>query len=194
MRITIFPAGILLSIFLLACSGVEIERDEIDQFTTGSYHFYRWRTAPLPSTTGSTDPLYALDPIMRREVNADLQSKGYVLDPRRAQFTVDYLFTTGMLQGEKSELASNITPYPRVTPNRLVDQASVDNAIALGGVKETNNIVLQFNDLSSNKAVWQVTITRIVEDANRVDIAPLEKNLKDLVSRAFEPLPKAAGQ
>jgi len=194
MRITTFLAGSLLSLFLFACSGVEIERDEIDQFATGNYHYYKWRTEPLPNTAGSTDPLYALDPILRREVDADLQKKGYVLDPQRAQFTVGYLFATGMLQGEKSELASNITPYPRVTPNRLVDQASVDNAIALGGVKETNNIVLQFNDLSSNKAVWQVTTTKIVEDANRVDISPLEKNLKDVVSRALEPLPKAAGQ
>lgn len=192
MRITPLLACTTLSLALLACSGVEVQPAAIDQFVAGNYHYYRWRTDPLPTETGSSDPLYALDPIMRREVDADLQSKGYVLDSTRAQFTVDYLFSMGMIQGEQSELGSNITPYPSVTPNRQVDQASVDNAIALGGVKETNNIILQFNDRLSNKAVWHVTITKIVEDANNIDISGLENNLKGVVARALEPLPTVA--
>lgn len=68
----------------------------------------------------------------------------------------------------------------------------MDNAIALGGVKETNNIILQFNDRLSNKAVWHVTITKIVEDANNIDISGLENNLKGVVARALEPLPTVA--
>lgn len=192
MRITPILACTTLSLTLLACSGVEIQPAATDQFVAGNYHYYKWRTDPLPNETGSSDPLYALDPIMRREVNADLQSKGYTLDPTRAQFTVDYLFAMGMIQGEESELGSNISPYPSVTPNRQIDQASVDNAIALGGVKETNNIILQFNDRSTNKAVWHVTITKIVENVNSIDISGLEKNLKNVVARALEPLPAAA--
>ena len=189
MRITPLLACTALSLTLLACSGVEIQPAATDQFIAGNYHYYRWRTDPLPNEAGSSDPLYALDPIMRREINADLQDKGYVLDPERAQFTVDYLFAMGMVQGEQSELGSNITPYPSVTPNRQIDQASVDNAIALGGVKETNNITIQFNDRLSNKAVWHVTMTKIVEDANNINVSGLEKNPKGVVARALEPLP-----
>jgi hypothetical protein len=107
---------------------------------------------------------------------------------------VDYLFAMGMLQGEQSELASNISPYPGVVPNRRIDQASVDNAIALGGVKETNNIVVQFNDRSSNRSVWRVTITKIVEDANNIDISGLEKNLKNVILQALQSLPTIAAQ
>jgi hypothetical protein len=184
----------ILSLALLACSGVDIQPAKTDRFLEGNYHYYKWRTEPLPSGNASSDPMYAIDPVMRREINAELQSKGYVLDPERAQFTVGYIFAMGMVQGEASDLASNISPYPSVTPNRQVDQASVDNAIALSGVKETNNILLQFNDRASNKEVWQVTLMKIVENANTVDPVRLDKNLTDYLKRALKPLPQASQQ
>ena len=89
---------------------------------------------------------------------------------------------------------SNITPYPRVTPNRQVSQATVDNAIALGGVKETNNIILQFNDLASNREVWQATLSKVVEDANNIDASRLDENLKNYLASALKNLPPASPQ
>jgi tRNA threonylcarbamoyladenosine modification (KEOPS) complex Cgi121 subunit len=97
----------------------------------------------------------------------------------------------GMIQGATSDLASNISPYPRVTPNRQIDQASVDNAIALGGVKETNNIILQFNDKTSNQEVWHVTLTKIIENANNVNISRINDNLTQYLKRALKSLPQA---
>lgn len=191
MRITTVLTYTILSLALVACSGVDIQPAATDEFAAGNYHYYKWRTDPLPGGTRSEDPVYAIDPVVRREVDTNLQGKGYVLDPQRAQFTVDYVFATGMLQGEPSELASNISPYPSVTPNRRIDQATVDNAIALGGVKETNNIILQLNDRASNKEVWQVTLTKIVENANSTDTTRLDDNLKKFLKRALEPLPQA---
>jgi hypothetical protein len=194
MRSTLIFAYTILSLLLVACSGVEIQQSSIDKFSGGDYRYYTWRTEPLPNVTRSSDPVYAIDPVIRREVDADLQRKGYVLDKSRAQFTVDYLYVSGMQQGARSELASNITPYPRVTPNRQVNQATVDNAIALGGVKETNNIILQFNDLASNQEVWQATLTKVVEDANNIDASRLDQNLKDYLARALKNLPPAGQQ
>lgn len=191
MRITTVLAYTLLPLMLVACSGVEIEPAGIDQFAAGNYRYYSWRTEPLPSETRSSDPIYAIDPVVRREVDANLGRKGYVLDPQRAQFTVDYIFSQGMLQGERSGWASNISPRPSVTPNRQVDQASVDNAIALGGVKETNNIILQFNDRTSNKEVWQVALSRIVENANRTDTSKIDNTLKKYLERALASVPQA---
>jgi hypothetical protein len=180
-----------VSLVVVACSGVDIQHSGIESFAAGNYHYYKWRSDPLPNTSRSSDPIYAIDPIMRKEVDAELQRKGYVLDEARADFTVDYLYSTGLLQGERSELASNITPYPRVTPNRRVDQATVDNAIALGGVKPTNNIVLQFNDRATNREVCEITLSKIVEDANNVDETRLDENLKDVLKDALKPLPAA---
>ena len=189
-----YPILSLVSLLLAACSGVEIERSAIEKFSAGNYHYYKWRTEPLPSGTISSDPIYSIDPIMRRDVDANLQSKGYVLDAERAQFTVDYVFMRGMQQGERSQLASNVTPYPRVVPNRQISQAAVDNAIALGGVKETNNIFVQFNDVSSNQVVWYANLSKIVQDANNVDATRLDDNLKSFLESALKPLPPASGQ
>ena len=191
MRITTVLAYTLLSSALVACSGIEIEPAGTEAFVAGNYRYYSWRTDPLPNETRSSDPVYAIDPVVRHEVDANLGSKGYVLDPQRAQFTVDYIFAAGMLQGEQSGWASNISPRPSVTPNRQVDQASVDNAIALGGVKETNNIILQFNDRASNKEVWQVTLSKIVEDANSTDTSKIDETLKKYMERALESVPQA---
>jgi hypothetical protein len=189
MRFTTLLACGLLGLLTAACSGVEIQPDPVDTFSAGNYTYYTWRTEPLPANAGSSDPFYKIDPAIRREVNRRLQEKGYVLDHQRAQFTVDYMFATELREGAQSDQATNITPYPRVVPNRRVDGASVDNAIALGGVKETNNIVIQFNDRTSNKAVWQVTMTKFVEDSNQVDNSRLKQNMEKFVERALKPLP-----
>jgi hypothetical protein len=191
MRITRFLAYSLMSLLLAACSGVEIEQTSVEKFSAGNYRYYKWRSGPLPSTTRSTDPVYTIDPILRRDVDAALQAKGYVLDMERAQFTVDYLYANALRQGERSQLASNITPYPRVTPNRQVNQAAVDNAIALGGVQETNNITLQFNDAATNQEVWQATLSKVVEDANNIDATRLDGDLKRFLERALAPIPPA---
>ncbi|MEZ5570482.1 MAG: DUF4136 domain-containing protein [Halioglobus sp.] len=194
MRVTTVLAYTFLSLLVVACSSVDIQHSGTDKFAAGNYRYYKWRTDPLPANSRSSDPVYAIDPIMRNAVDAALQDKGYVLNVERAQFTVDYLYMSGMQQGERSQLASNISPFPRVTPNRQINQAVVDNAIALGGVRPTNNIIVQFNDRANNQQVWEVTLTKIVEDANNVDASSLEHNLKQFIQRALAPLPPASTQ
>jgi len=191
MRITTALAQPFFALVLAACSGIEIEPASTETFAAGNYHYYRWRTEPLATRTGSSDPVYLLDPAVRREVDAGLAGKGYVLDAERAQFTVDYIYAPGFLQGERSEWASNVTYRPTATPNRRINQASVDNAIALGGLKETDNLVLQFNDSTSNKQVWQVTLSKIVENANRTDTTGFDRDLQSSIERALESLPAA---
>ncbi len=183
----------LLPALLAACSGVEIEPAPVDDFASKNYSYYKWRTDPLPQGTRNTDPVYRLDPLMRKHVNNNLQRLGYVLNPGRAQFSVDYLYAPGMRDGATPEQASNISHIPSVNPNRQVDGASVDNAIALGGVKETANILLRFNDVSSHTAVWEVHMTKIVEDANLADRGKLDNNLKAHIERAMRDLPPAGG-
>ena len=195
---TLLPAraallSTLLSCLLVACSGVEIEPAPVDDFASKNYTYYKWRTEPLPQGTRNTDPVYRLDPLMRKHVNNNLQSLGYVMDPQRAQFNVDYLYAPGLRDGATPEQASNISHIPSVNPNRQVDGASVDNAIALGGVKETANILLRFNDIASRKAVWEVHMTKIVEDANLADRGKLDTNLKAHIERAMRDLPPAGG-
>ena len=127
----ILATGLLVS----ACSGIETRPDATDTFAAGNYTFYTWRSEPLSNTASSQDAVYVMDPIVRAAVDRELRDKGYRLNPEKAQFSVDYLYATGMRMGQKGSEASNLSNYPGVIPNRNVDQASVDNAYALGGVK-----------------------------------------------------------
>jgi Domain of unknown function (DUF4136) len=191
MRITNGLATLLLTLAVTACSGIETRPAPIDTFVAGNYQYFKWRSEPLPTTTGSKDPTYLMDPIIRREVNKGLAARGYILDAERAQFSVDYIYASGLRIGERSSEISNVSPYPSVTPNRQPNQAVIDNAYALGGVKETSNIALQFNDVKHKKEVWQVIITKIVENVNKLDIDELQSSLAKGIDKALSPLPKA---
>jgi hypothetical protein len=191
MRISKTLVTALLSLALVACSGVETRPEDTTSFTAKGYQYYTWRTEPLKNPGNSTDAIYLMDPIVRREIDKNLQAKGYRLDPERAQFSVDYLQAPGLRMGEKSEVASNITPYPTVNPNRQVDGAVVDNAHALGGVKETSNIAIQINDMADKQEIWQVIITKFVENVNQVDRKNLDRNLTQAISKGMDTLPPA---
>jgi hypothetical protein len=191
MRLSTLLATLLLTLSVVACSGIETRPAPIEEFAAANYTYYKWRSEPLPNTDNSQDPMYIMDPILRKELNKDLAKKGYVLDEERAQFTVDYLYAAGLRMGERSAEASNLTPYPSVNPNRQINQAVVDNAYALGGVKETSNIALQFNDAITKKEVWHVIITKIVEDVNKVDVSEMKSSLRKGVKEALSTVPPA---
>ena len=190
MRLSAVLIFSLLLSTLTACSGIEIQPSAVEPFAAGNYQYYKWRTDPLPQDVRTSDPLYSMDPTIREMVDAGLQAKGYRLDETRAQFSVGYLYALGMREGAVSDQASNISYYPTAA-NRQIDGASVDNAVALGGVKETNNIRLQFNDVASNKEVWHVSMTKIVEDSNMAISAKANDNLRKYVPQALETLPQA---
>jgi hypothetical protein len=191
MRFSTLLATLLLTLSVVACSGIETRPAPIKEFAEANYTYYKWRSEPLPNTENSQDPMYIMDPILRKELNKDLAKKGYVLDKERAQFTVDYLYAAGLRMGERSAEASNLTNYPSVNPNRQIDQAVVDNAYALGGVKETSNIALQFNDAVTKKEVWHVIITKIVENVNKVDVSEMKSSLREGVKEALSTVPPA---
>lgn len=183
---------LLLSLAVAACSSIETRPGDTTAFEAADYQYYRWRSKPLANTRQSADLLYQMDPIIRQEVDAGLKKLGYTLAPDRAQFSIDYLQAIALRDGVKSQDAnSGIDPIPSAQPNRLINQAMVDNAHALGGVQTTNNIAIQFNDVASQQEVWSVVITKIVENTNNVDVKDMQRNLSRAINQAFRPLPKA---
>ena len=177
---------------LAACSGVESRPEATDTFAAANYQYYTWLTKPLVNTANSQDAVYAIDPLVRRAIDRELRSKGYQLNSEKAQFSVDYRYAQGTRVGEVGGGASNLSTYPGVVPNRNMDGASVDNAHALGGVKVTNNIGIQINDIASNKEVWRVVITKIVENVNSFDSAKAENNITRAVKEGLRTLPSAS--
>ncbi len=181
----------VLALALSACSGVETHPEATDTFAAGNYHYYSWRSKALVNSTNSRDPIYTLDPVLREAIDTKLQNKGYVLDPERAQFSVDYLFAEGVRDGVKGEAASNLTTRPGIVPDRNIDQASIDNAYALGGLKETRNIGIQFNDVGRKEEVWWVLITKLVDDTNIAQDSHLSKTIHAAVNQGMRSLPNA---
>lgn len=187
-------ASLILAISLAACSGIETRPADTQKFAAGNFTYYKWRTPPLANPTGSKDPLYLMDPMIRREVDKQLQAKGYVHDATKAQFSVDYLQAMGLREGVPSQdasLISGVDPIPSARPNRQINQAMVDNAQALSGVQETSNIALQFNATATNEEVWRVVITKIVENTNEIDRSEMKEAIKRGIEQGLETLPAA---
>lgn len=186
-------AAALLSLTIAACSSIETRPADTAEFEALGYTYYKWRSQPLANSSRSADALYIMDPIIRREVDAGLAAKGYVLDESKAQFSVDYLQATGLRMGVDSQDASGgIDPIPSARPNRQINQAMVDNANALAGVQTTNNIAFQFNDAKTNDEVWRVVITKIVDNVNTTDPDAMKRNISRGVERGLRTLPNAS--
>lgn len=192
MRSLTTLATLLLSLTLAACSSIETRPTDTAKFAAANYKYFKWRSEPLANPSGSTDTFYVIDPMLRREVNAALAEKGYVLNPDRAQFSVDYLQAVGMRQGVAGRDADGgIDPIPSARPHRQLDQAMVDNAHALAGVQSTSNVAIQFNDVESQLEVWSVVITKIIEDQNESNPEKIQRNLEKGISAGLKSLPDA---
>ncbi|MFT7288778.1 MAG: hypothetical protein ACI87W_002901 [Halieaceae bacterium] len=169
--------ALLTLLFITGCSGVETIPADSAQFVATGFSRYAWRSEPLSQTGYSKDKIYQADPVIRTTVDAQLRKLGYqrVDNREQAEFLVDYVAAAGANAGQLSRTASNITPYPSMTINRQVDGASVDNAYALGGIKETGNLMLVFLAASDIDLLWQVRISTLIQDANRVDPDAVKK-------------------
>lgn len=179
----------ILGLLLTACSGFETRTSPVDTFVAGDYHYYKWSNEPLVNSAQSKDLIYTLDPILRKQLNQELQRKGYSLDPAKAEFAVEYIYAEGIRLGERSRNASNLGTSPGSIPNRNLDQASIDNAYALGGVKETSNIGIRFRDIESNAEVWRVVITKIIENVNSIDRSLMRDNVEKAMQLGTKDLP-----
>ena len=182
-------AGVFLAVFLSACSGVEVQVWETDKFSAGKFHSYSWRSEAFTNSFYSKDPVYLIDPVLRKLVDKELQERGYKLVARSSDFTIDYIYAPGIRIGVASDTADVLSPRAGVRPNTTISQAERDNAIALAGVKETRNIVLQINSGETGLEVWRAVITKFVANVNEPDSQRLEKALRSGVVTAFKDLP-----
>ena len=182
----------LLSTGLLsACSGVQIERAPTDRFNDAGYQSYSWRDLPIENIGNSDDPLYNIGPSLRSAVDDSLADKGYTLKESGGDFVIHFEFRTALTDGVLPRKMSNIDPVPQVVVNRGTDQAMVDNAYALSGVREMNSILLNFEDRQNQALVWAVSMSKVVENLNRNDPARMRRTLGESVERAFRPLADA---
>jgi hypothetical protein len=180
---------LLVAFALSACSGVEVIPGDITAFEATGYTQYAWRSEALSQPAYSKDKIYQADPIVRASVEEEMAALGYQrVEKEDAEFLVEYVAAAGFNDSLLPRSATNVGPYNTGNINRLPDGASVDNAYALSGVKETGNIMLVLIDKSTTKPLWQVRISSLIKDANKVD----EGAVRQAVSRGLSQLPEAS--
>lgn len=180
----------LLTVLLLAaCSGVETIPDDTATFSATQYTRYAWRSEPMSQQEYSKDKMQQADPIVRATVEKRLAELGYQqVAKKQAEFLVEYVAGPGFNAGILAGSATNVNPNPTAAIiNRQPDGASVDNAYALAGLRETGNIVLVFVDRASTDLLWRVQISALIEDANRVD----EGSVRSAILKGLSTLPPA---
>ena len=70
MRILAPVATLLMALTIGACSSIETRPADTAEFAAGNFTYFKWRSEPLTNPSGSSDPMYLMDPIIRRELNA----------------------------------------------------------------------------------------------------------------------------
>ena len=184
-------AGVFLAVFLSACSGVEVQVTDTGKFAAGNFHTYSWRSEAFTNSFYSKDPVYLIDPVLRKLVDRELRERGYKLVARGGDFTIDYTYAPGIRMGVASDAADVLSPRAGVRPNTRISQAERDNAIALAGVKVTRNIALLINSGETGLEIWRAVITKFVANVNEPDSQRMEKALRSGLVTAFKDLPSS---
>lgn len=179
---------LLVSLLLIACSGVETIPDDTAGFVAAGHNSYAWRNEPLVASGFSNNRMYQVDPAIRNAVDQRLAELGYrLVSQDEAGFLVDYVAAAGFNDGQMARGGTNITPLPTGMINRQVNQAEMDNAYALSGLKEMGNVALVFLDNGSQDLIWKVRVSMVVENANEVDTKAVRRAMR----QGLETLPKA---
>ena len=180
--------SLLGCLLLIACSGAEVIPGPVDAFVATGFTRYAWRSEPLPQGTRSTDLTYQADPVIRAAIDERLGELGYRRVAKdEAEFLVDYMAAAGFNDARLPRTASNISPLPTATLNRQVNQAEVDNAYALSGVREMGNVAVVFLNAANQDLLWQVTVSSIIEDRNEINPDSLQRTMR----RTLTTLPEA---
>jgi hypothetical protein len=188
--------GLLASLTLGGCSGVQVDTTPNDRFEAGNYVTYNWQAAALDASGISSDPLYALDPTLRASVDQKLASKGYQRVDADGDFQIIYQFKASISEGALSMAATdaNNQDIPvssqDLVINRRADQALIDNAYALSGPREVTSILLTFTDGSTQNPIWAAGMSKVVDHAN-FDAKRMSSSVDKAVNRALGRLPKA---
>lgn len=188
--------GLLASLTLGGCSGVQVDTTPNDRFEAGNYVTYNWQAAALDASGISSDPLYALDPTLRASVDQKLANKGYQRVDADGDFQIIYQFKASISEGALSMAATdaNNQDIPvssqDLVINRRADQALIDNAYALSGPREVTSILLTFTDGSTQNPIWAAGMSKVVDHAN-FDAKRMSSSVDKAVNRALGRLPKA---
>lgn len=181
LRIRLF-AAVSASVFITACSGLDVSVDGTEAFAATNYTRYAWRREPPSQTSNSKDLTTIKSPSIRAGVEEKMSELGYQrVDKASAQFLVQYFAIPGFNDGQLMSGGSNDMLYGS-SVNRQIDEAAAGNAHALSGPVKTGKMELMFIDAKTNEILWRAQASIVVEDSNRIDHDEVRKAMRKGIS------------
>lgn len=181
-RSLLLVATTCLLVSLSGCSGISVDPESTAEFALANYKRYAWRSEPPSKSKFTRDILAKKSASIREGTVQKMSELGYTLvEKDDAEFLIEYLATTGAIDGQLAYGGSNEGLYGS-SVNRDIDGASSDNAIELSNALQTGDIQLVFVDNTSSKILWRVAISMVVEDANKVDEAEVRRAVRQGLS------------
>ncbi len=183
----------VLVVALGGCSTAQVDRGDPSAFAAKGYRTYNWNYAQVEPLPSDTSAYTTMAPIFREEMNRALANLGYREVEQGGQFVVSLQFKRSLADGVVSIEKDPNPVVPRVVLNRDPDQASLDNAQALAGVRQLNNVLIQFDDASDGGLLWAAAVSRVQETANINELDPeqVRRNARQTLRRVMSQLPLA---
>ena len=168
--------------------GLKVEVDEQLTFDPIAYKTYAWTNKPMVDTTGRQEVILRGDSILRVQVNALLQARGYREVSREdADFLVDYQFSQTM----KADQGGIISPTDELAAtwdlgndvnNTQLHNHSVNPYIL------HSNLKLIMTD-GEDQMLWRASATKLVDNESPTN-EELEKILSSILSKMLSHFPR----
>ena len=179
---------LLLISVLSACMGLKVEVDEQLTFDPLVYRTYAWTNKPMVDTTGRQEVILRGDGILRDQVDALLQERGYQQVNREdADFLVDYRFSQTM----KADQGGIISPTDELAGawdlGDDVNNTQLHNHNVNAYILHSN-LKLIMTD-SEGQTIWRARATKLVDNESPGD-EELGKILSKIVGKMLGDFPK----
>ena len=178
---------------LAACISTDIELDANNQFNPAIQSGFAWKTKPIakPEHIGRGESYYLFDRYMRRYVNKELTAKGYKLsDKAQTDFLVEYHFVRKVRVDQGGIISPSDELNAAWDVNADLGNTALHNHYVPAQIREAM-LEIKLSSAQGNKFLWQVTASKIVEEAN-VDEEMIRNVLRKLVPEMLVTLPKKA--
>ena len=179
---------LLLISVLSACMGLKVEVDEQLTFDPLGYKTYAWTNKPMVDTTGRQEVILRGDGILRAQVDALLQERGYQQVNREdADFLVDYRFSQTM----KADQGGIISPTDELAGawdlGDDVNNTQLHNHNVNAYILHSN-LKLIMTD-SEGQTLWRARATKLVDNESPSD-EELGKTLSKILGKMLSDFPK----
>jgi len=156
-------AGLVVAacgIFPATGSQIRVQSELMPWANVSGFHTYRWWTPPIVETSGRyTEREAKLDWRVRQAVDQALAARGYVQDPTRPDFIVQY----------HASLDTDYTPSFQDYVAYRAEGGTKDMGQSFMRY-ERGTLMLEFTDVATRRVAWRATASTVIEGnaANRI--------------------------